>query len=559
MLVSLHVKNLALIDEEEILFGDGLNILSGETGAGKSIILGALDLALGGKIQKDALRDENAEGLVEAVFSVSTDKEREALRALEIEPYDDEVILTRKISATRAAARINGETVPAGKMRDVGALLLDIHGQHDHQSLLHKKKHLEFLDAFAKDALGSRKEELAEAYRAYVSKKEEYDNANLDEQARARELSFLQHEVEEIENARLRPGEDDEVEEEYRKMANSHKIMDALNEAYGETGAADAAGDRIGRALRMIHMVSEYDEAIGSLADQLADVDNLLNDFNRELSDYMSSAEFNGERFAEVESRLNLINDLKAKYGASIELILEELEKKQARIEKLADYDLYLENLAKEVASLEAEVARLCDEISGIRKNAAEDLCAQVRQSLLDLNFLDVKFSMDFAELAHYTANGKDDCEFLISTNPGEPVRPLKDIASGGELSRVMLALKTVMAEGDDIDTLIFDEIDAGISGRTAQAVSEKLSVLGRRHQVICITHLPQIAAMADHHFLIEKNVESGATISRIHSLYGDEIVDELARMLGGAVISDAVRENAREMKNLASAKKDSL
>lgn len=559
MLVSLHVKNLALIDEEEILFGEGLNILSGETGAGKSIILGALDLALGGKISKDALRDENVEGLVEAVFSVSTDKEREALRALEIEPYDDEVILSRRISATRAAARINGETVPAGKMKEAGAILLDIHGQHDHQSLLHKKKHLEFLDAFAKDDLGDLKTQLRDAYEAYTAKKAEFEQANVDERERERELVFLQHEVEEISAAKLRPGEDEEVEEEYRKMANSHKIMDALNEAYGETGAQDAAGDRIGRALRMIHMVQEYDSTIGDFAQQLADVDNLLNDFNRELSDYMSSAEFDPEHFAEVENRLNVINNLKGKYGQSIDLVLQALDEKQDRMEKLADYDVYLENLKKEVADLEAKGAHLAAEVSAIRKARAEVLCEQVRQSLLDLNFLDVKFSMDFKELEHFTANGVDDCEFLISTNPGEPVRPLKDIASGGELSRVMLALKTVMAEGDDIDTLIFDEIDAGISGRTAQAVSEKLSVLGRRHQVICITHLPQIAAMADHHFLIEKNVASGATISTIHALFGDEIVEELARMLGGAVISDAVRENAKEMKDLATQKKTSM
>ena len=559
MLISLHVKNLALIDEEEILFGEGLNILSGETGAGKSIILGALDLALGGKISKDALRDENVESLVEAVFTVFTDKEREALRALEIEPYDDEVILSRRISATRAAARINGETVPAGKMKEAGAILLDIHGQHDHQSLLHKKKHLEFLDAFAKDDLGDLKAQLKDTYDAYTAKKAEFENANVDERERERELVFLEHEVEEIASAKLQPGEDDEVEEEYRRMANSHKIMDALNEAYGETGAQDAAGDRIGRALRLIHMVQEYDAAIGDFASQLADVDNLLNDFNRELSDYMSSAEFDPAHFAEVENRLNVINNLKGKYGQSIELVLQALEEKQERMDKLADYDVYLENLKKEVAQLEAEVSRLAAEVSKIRKARAEVLCEQVRQGLLDLNFLDVKFSMDFKELEHFTSNGIDDCEFLISTNPGEPVRPLKDIASGGELSRVMLALKTVMAEGDDIDTLIFDEIDAGISGRTAQAVSEKLSILGRRHQVICITHLPQIAAMADHHFLIEKNVEGGSTISQIHSLFGDEIVDELARMLGGAVISDAVRENAKEMKDLATQKKASM
>ena len=562
MLVNLHVKNLALIQEEEIHFGKGLNILSGETGAGKSIILGALSLALGQKVSKDALRNPNEEALVEAVFLVG-EEEKAVLNAMDISVYDDEVILSRKISGERSSAKINGETFPAQRLKEVGELLLDIYGQHENQSLLHKKKHLELLDEFGKDSLSPIKEELAQAYHTYVSKKKEFEEADRDESERARELSFLEHETEEIQNAKLRIGEDEELEETYKKMLNGQKIHDALNEAYGETGlgSGNSASDKIGRALRALRSVEDYDDGLSDMISVLTDVDGILSDFNREVSDYVDSLDFSKEHFAEVEGRLNEINGLKSKYGRTIEEILNACEEKQAQIEKLKDYDAYLAKLEEELKKATKRVEELSSGLSVLRQSQAVNLCALVKDALLDLNFLDVKFDMAFTKAKEYSANGYDEGEFMISTNPGEPLRPLKEIASGGELSRVMLAIKTILAESDSIDTLIFDEIDAGISGRTAQAVSEKIYLVSKAHQVILITHLPQIAAMADHHFLIEKDVVvtdgTKATVSTIEELYGEQVTKELARMVGGAEITNATLENARELKELADKKKE--
>ena len=562
MLVNLHVKNLALIQEEEIHFGKGLNILSGETGAGKSIILGALSLALGQKVSKDALRNPNEEALVEAVFLVG-EEEKAVLNAMDISVYDDEVILSRKISGERSSAKINGETFPAQRLKEVGELLLDIYGQHENQSLLHKKKHLELLDEFGKDSLSPIKEELAQAYHTYVSKKKEFEEADRDESERARELSFLEHETEEIQNAKLRIGEDEKLEETYKKMLNGQKIHDALNEAYGETGSGsgNSASDKIGRALRALRSVEDYDDGLSDMISVLTDVDGILSDFNREVSDYVDSLDFSKEHFAEVEGRLNEINGLKSKYGRTIEEILNACEEKQAQIEKLKDYDAYLAKLEEELKKATNRVEELSSGLSVLRQSQAVNLCALVKDALLDLNFLDVKFDMAFTKAKEYSANGYDEGEFMISTNPGEPLRPLKEIASGGELSRVMLAIKTILAESDSIDTLIFDEIDAGISGRTAQAVSEKIYLVSKAHQVILITHLPQIAAMADHHFLIEKDVVvtdgTKATVSTIEELYGEQVTKELARMVGGAEITNATLENARELKELADKKKE--
>ena len=561
MLVNLHVKNLALIKEEEINFGEGLNILSGETGAGKSIILGALSLALGGKISKDALRNPGEEALVEAVFRIG-EKEATVLKNMDISIDDEEVILSRKISGERSSARINGETFPASRLKEVGEYLLDIYGQHENQSLLNRKKHLELLDEFAGESFASIKAELREAYDVYTAKKKEYESADLDESNRARELSFLEHETEEIHNAKLRIGEDEELEEEYKKMLNGQKISDALNEAYAETGGSDgsSASDRLGRGLRALRNVESYDEGLSDLISILTDADDILADFNRALSEYMSSLDFEGEHFHQVENRLNEINGLKSKYGRTIEEVLSSYDEKILQIEKLKDYDRYLSNLEEELGKAQKRLEELSSGLSVLRQSQAVNLCSLVKDALLDLNFLDVKFDMSFSKAEGYSANGYDIAEFMISTNPGEPLRPLKDIASGGELSRVMLAIKTILAESDSIDTLIFDEIDAGISGRTAQAVSEKIYLVSKAHQVILITHLPQIAAMADHHFLIEKDVvrEDGskATISTIQELYGEQVTKELARMVGGAEITNATLENARELKEMADRKK---
>ena len=559
MLQNLHVKNLPLIEEAEVDFKPGLNILSGETGAGKSIIIGSINLALGEKVQKEMLRENEENALVELVFSVENEAQKKALEEMDVFLEDDCVILSRRIANGRGVAKINGESVPASKMRDVAALLIDIHGQHEHQSLLHKKKHLEILDAFAKEALSNKKEALTEAYAEYRKLLAELKNADVNEEDRLREVSFLEYEIKEISEANLQENEDVTVEEEYKRYSNGKKIMEALNMAYQYSGnGSENASDFTSRALKELSQASAFDDKVRELEAQILEIDNLLNDFNREIADYIDDTEFDDETFFELEKRLDEINHLKSKYGRTIPEILTALSEKEARLEKLQDYDCYLADLRKKVNEAEKVVGRLCMQVSEIRKDYAKTLVFEVTNALKDLNFLDVRFEMQFDELSDYTANGIDDPEFLISTNPGEPVKPLGKVASGGELSRIMLAIKTVLADNDDIETLIFDEIDSGISGRTAQMVSEKMNVLGRNHQIICITHLPQIAAMADAHYLIEKSVENQTTVSKIRLLNEEESINELSRMLGGVEITDKVKESAREMKELAKKRKTS-
>ena len=557
MLENLHVKNLALIEEEDITFLDGLHILSGETGAGKSIILGALGLALGGKVSKDMLRDPGKEALIEAVFRITRDSQRKQLAELDIEPYDDEIILSRKITESRSVAKINGEMVPAIRMKEVGDIFLDIHGQNDHQSLLHKKKHLEMLDEYAKNEVGPLKERMQTAYKTYAAKQQEWKEANQLDGDREREISFLEYEIKEITEANLEIGEDARFENQYRRLSNSKRIMEALSEAYQQTSGSDGASEQVGRAVQRLHQILSYDEALEPMFESLNDIDSLLSDFNRDLSQYMAEAEFDEEMFAQIDGRLNEINRLKDKYGATIEDILATKQEKEDRLEKLMHHEAYLAKLTQALNDAKKEAEDAAFALSGMRKRYAKELSGKVEEALMDLNFLDVHFSMEFLQTDHIGTDGYDDAQFMIRTNPGEPIRPLKDIASGGEMSRIMLAIKTVLAEHDDIDTLIFDEIDAGISGRTAQAVSEKLHLVAKEHQVICITHLPQIAAMADHHYLIQKDVVGNETISSIEALSYHDSIKELARMLGGTTITQTVLDNAKEMKDLAQGKKD--
>ena len=553
MLLNLHVKNFALIDECEVDFNKGLNILTGETGAGKSIIIDSINYALGAKVPKDVIRHEDEPALIELIFDIENDNVREALQDMDIACDDDTVIISKKLQNSRSVSKINGETVSAGQVKKIAELLIDIHGQHEHQSLLNNKKHLEILDDYGKEKIAPAKDVVKTLYKEYVSIREELEGSRLDEEAKLREVSFLEHEIKEIEDAKLIAGEDEELEKEYKRLSNGRKIIEALSETYDITGygGRESAGDGIGTALKRLSYVTEYDDQLESLYAELAQIEGLLNDFNRGLSNYMADNEFSQEEFAQVESRLNTINDLKGKYGASIELVQAALEKRKNRIEELNNYDQHIAKLEKRLSVVETNLKEESIRLSDIRKAYALELCQGIAESLKDLNFLQVDFTMEFTK-RDYSINGIDQAEFMLSTNPGEAVRPLGQVASGGELSRVMLAIKTILASSDEIPTLIFDEIDTGISGRTAQKVSEKLSLVGRLHQVICITHLPQIAAMADSHYVIQKNIVNGATVSEIRVLSQDDSVAELARMLGGAEITEAVLRNAYEMKELA-------
>lgn len=557
MLQNLHVKNLALIDECEVEFDEGLNILSGETGAGKSIIIGSINLALGEKVPKEMLRDNGQSAFVELIFSVENEDTIKKLRELDVEMDDNTVILSRRITASRAVGRVNGEAVSVSRMKEIASYLIDIHGQHEHQSLLSKKKHLDILDEYAKKPLGNKKQTMAALYKEYKSIKEEFENAGMDAEQRNRELSFLTYEVDEIEQAGLVIGEDEELEEQFKRFSNGKKIMESVNAAYQMTGMNDAsASELIGSAARELTQVMSYDKDVEKLQSQIAEIDSLLSDFNHEISGYISNAEFDDETFYKTQKRLDEINHLKSKYGSSIEEILAAMDEKQKRIEVLNDYDAYLKTLNEKLNAKKQELSDISEEVSKIRKREAKKLTKAIKEALVDLNFLDVVFEMEFEKLPDFTANGIDLPEFVISTNPGEALKPLGKIASGGELSRIMLGIKAVMAENDHIESLIFDEIDSGISGRTAQMVSEKMNELGRNHQIICITHLPQIAAMADAHFLIEKSVENKSTVSRIYKLSEEQSISELARMLGGVEITDTVMQSAKEMKKLAAQKK---
>jgi len=553
MLVNIHVKNMALIQEVDIDLDSGLNILTGETGAGKSIIIDSVNVALGSRNFKGFVKNEAEDALVELVFMIENEMQQKQLIDMNVAMEEDgQIIISRKLMKSRSISKINGETVPISMVKRIAEILIDIHGQHEHQSLLHKKNHLFILDEFAKDKLMPNMENYTKYYKKHLELKKALAEMEMDEASRNKEADFLEFEIREIEKVNLVIGEDEGLEKQYRKMSGGKKLISAAAQSLSFTsGEQSGAGEQIGRAIRSFSGILQYDEELENLAGQLEDIDHLLNDFNREIADYIESLTFDEEEFHQIEERLDMINRLKTKYGKTIEEILEYKEAKAERLIALKDYDIYLEKLHKESVICEKELLKYGKIISNIRKECAKEMEKQIKDALMDLNFLNVDFKIAFAKI-EAAATGLDDITFMISTNPGESVRPLGDVASGGELSRIMLAIKTVMADRDAIETLIFDEIDVGISGRTAQMVSEKLALIARNHQVICITHLAQIASMADSHYIIEKKVEKEAALTTIRRLSEKEGIEELARILGGAKITETVLESAREMKELA-------
>lgn len=551
MLLNLHIKNMALIDEMDIDFAENLNILTGETGAGKSIVIDSIMLALGGKTPKDFVRKDADYGLVELLFSVENEETKNRLLDLEIaEAEQGELILSRKIIGNRSVSKINGETVTMAKVREVSALLLDLHAQHEHQSLLIPGNHMKLLDRYGQEELSDLKDSVASLYKEYKELKEELVANTLNEEEKKRQLDLLLFEKNEIEEAALKIGEDAELEELYQTAANSKNIAEGLAKAchYTEEGAYDA----VDRAVRELSAVSEYDKELGSMTDMLSAVSDLLSDFARSARVYLENNTYSEEEFRQLENRLNLVNHLKAKYGKTIEDVLAYAGNIEEQYDKLMHHDLYVERLKERLNAVEDNLKKQCSVLSEKRKQIAEVLAKNITEALVDLNFLDVRFDMVFEQTKDYTVDGYDYAYFIISTNVGEEMKPLWQVASGGELSRIMLAMKSCLADSDRIETLIFDEIDVGISGRTAQMVAEKIHGIGKNHQVICITHLPQIAAMANHHYLIEKKVEGEKTVTNITHLNEEEEIMELARLIGGVKITDTVIQSAKEMKELA-------
>ncbi len=559
MLQQIHIKNLALIDEEEIEFSGGINILTGETGAGKSVILGSINLALGARADTDMIRTGEEWALAELTFLLD-DEEKKKVLEMGYEPDSDGTLfISRKISPGKSVCRVMGETVTLGGLRELAESLITIHGQNDQRSLMGAARQREILDGYIGDGVSSLTDPLKQMCEEKRSIEKNLSEIGADAAARAREIDLLRYETEEIESASLENGEEERLESEYRRMSNARKIGEAIgcarNLLFGEGG--DSLADALGRARRELAGVAEYDDSLENLIGQMDDADSILQDISRGLADAGESLVFDDMTFRETEERLDLIHKLQSKYGATVQVILDRKEEKEQRLSVLENAETLLAKSREDLERLDDEMRKQCRKITEVRKKGAAELADRIRASLTDLNFLDVRFEIAVeSDEEQMTGEGWDRIRFDIQPNPGEAMRPLDQIASGGELSRIMLAIKTVFADRNDTHTLIFDEIDSGISGKTAWKVAEKLGSLSDRHQIICITHLPQIAAMADHHFVINKEFSRERTLTRINEIDRDESVRELARLLSADEITDEVIKNAEQLKDRADKEK---
>ena len=564
MLLDLKVKNFALIEKLEINFKKGLNVLTGETGAGKSIIIGALEMLLGGRASREVIRNGKDKAYIEAVYEPEKlDLINNKLEEYGIEPDEDILLLSREIKRTgRNRSRINGQLATLSMVSNVSSYLVDIHGQHEHQSLLDVKLHLDFLDDFIGEKIISLKEKVTNKYNEIKNINKKLQEMEIDEGEKARELDLLEFQINEIENANLKTGEFKKLEKKYKKLSNAEDIFATTGMIYNDINGDDFNNngilDKIGHFMTELDSLKEYDDKLDSFHSQMENIYYTLQDLGYEIREYNENLDFDKKRLKEIEDRLDTINNLKKKYGETIEEILEYNQKMKKRRNELVSQEDLINELKEKRKNIKAEYYNKAEELSKIRKNSAKNLEEKIKDELTDLAMEDVLFKVKFEE-KDLAGDGIDDIEFMISPNPGEDLKPLAKIASGGELSRIMLAFKKIIAEIDKVDTLIFDEVDSGVGGKTAQKMAEKLAVIGSKRQVICITHLPQIASMSDNHFYINKTAENGKTYTNINKLNGKEKPKELARMLGGVKMTDTTLDHAEEMIKLAEKKKKEI
>ena len=553
MLDSIQVKNVALIDAAEVEFGKGLNILTGETGAGKSILLSSVQLALGAKADKSLIRQGAEYASVTLSFSPSK-AQREQLHNLDIDCEDDILILQRRIYPTKSVCKINGETVVQKTMQSVAELLIDIHGQREHQAVLKASVQEEMLDAYCMDAILTDLEKTKLLYQEYKDLEKQLLDLEGQDTNRERELDFARFELDEIQKAELKLHEDEELQEQYERLSNAKKIKDSVGNANDVLCSSNQSIlNSLSLVLRDLSQVKDYDAELAQVYSQLSDVENSIQDCGHFLDRYLDRFGLESGDLAAVTERLNLINHLKDKYGNSLEEILQYAEGLSDKIEQIENREQYLIDKQKELEKLKAEYESYSQKLHKMRAKMAKDLSDKMMQALADLNFEQCRFLVECEYREdQMKKNGCSYITFMISLNRGEPLKPLAAVASGGELSRIMLAFKSVFADKDQTETLVFDEIDSGISGKTAWKVSEKLAVLRNNHQVICITHLPQIAAMADVHFCIEKSTSDERTSTTVKKLDENESIAEIGRLLGTDQLTDAVLQNALEMKNMA-------
>ena len=541
MLIELHIKNLALIKKADIYFKEGLSVLSGETGAGKSILIDSINLALGAKANKDIIRIGENEGFVELIFTLD-EKRKKKLKELDISFEDNLLILTRKISSTRSVCRINDETVTLAKLRQITDTLIDIHGQHEHQSLLSAGNNLSLLDSFCPNEIMELKNNLSKDY-GELKRINQRIQEGIDERLRKREIDILDFEISEIKNADIKMNEEEELEQIFKKGKNISKINDVLSELLEEL-----ENESIGSNIREISDIATLDDELDFVVSNLNTIEDLISETIHYTNKYLDGLEYNEKEYNRVIERLDIIRHIKSKYSNDYNKIKELLKEKEKRLEFLKDYEGEVVILKESASKLQESILMKCSKISDMRKNIAITLTERIKEELEDLNFLGVEFEIKFTKKDKISRDGYDAVEFLISTNPGQPLKPLQMVASGGELSRIMLALKTVFANNDDIQTLIFDEIDTGISGKTAVKVGEKLRNISKGHQVLCISHLPQIAVMADQNLFISKSTDGKSTQTNIDLLDKNGKIKEIARLIGGSNLTEGVLKTAREM-----------
>lgn len=556
MLENLHIKNAALITECDLQFTQGLNILTGETGAGKSMILGSLKFALGGRADRDLLRKGEKQAVVEALFFAEDEGISILLEenGIETEP-DGQILISRTLNESgKSICRVNGCTVTAGMLRQIAAELMDIYGQHEHQSLLNPSRHIRLLDRFCGENLEEKLAEYNWWYEKRKDARQQLETLLGDESQRAQRLDILRFQTEEIAAADLRVGEEESLIERKKRLAGKEKLMRLTSEGVallydGAEGMVPAC-DLLGRALEDAAEAAELDPQIKETAEVLENAYAQIEDCARTWKRYGAALESEPEALEETEERLQTIYRFKRKYGGSLEAVLEFYEKAVAEMEFLENSEEIAAKLEKQRKEAEEQLFRISREITAVRQERAAKVERQVEESLHQMQMSQARFQIAFEEKEEFGKDGRDKVEFLISANQGEDLKPLAKIASGGEMSRVMLALKSVLVDGDDIGTFVFDEIDAGISGKTARKVGEKMYLLGRKRQILCITHLPQIAALADRHFRITKEEGLERTETKVTLLDEEGACREVARLMGGEEITETTLAAARELRN---------
>lgn len=549
MLTGLHIKNVAVIDETEIELGAGLNVLTGETGAGKSIVIGSVNMILGERGGKDLVRHGEKSALVQAVFSGCPEQVCALAQELGAECEDGELLLTRQISESgKSTCRAGGVIMTAAAMRELGGLLVDIHGQHDSQALLSPARHIGFLDSFAKERVAPVKEAYQNLYETYRALQKKLQSLTENEAQRKARIELLTFQCDEIAKAQLSAGEEEELEAEEKVLAGAEDILKSLSDAYAVLYEGEfTAYDALSAASRSLSDAADLDARLTQTEAELTDVVYKVGDLASQVRAARDAVEFDPQRLGEVQERLALLSSLKRKYGASVEEVLAYYDTISAELAAMTDGGEDADSVRARLQACETELTEAAAALTRERMMAKEQMETLMAAELSDLDMEKVAFCVGI-EAASFGKNGADQVEFMISTNPGEPVKPLSKIASGGELSRIMLALKTVLADSDAVGTLIFDEIDTGVSGRAAGKIAAKLCKIAKRKQVICITHLAQIASAADAHYLIEKEVGEDASSTHIRLLNEAQRVEELSRILGGLTVTETTRSHAREL-----------